>query len=514
MRPSPTGRRRRAPTEGFTACLTDLSGIPVSLNTKTGTQPKLLKYNLLSRKTMDYFPIFIDLKNRLCLLVGGGEIATRKGRLLSKAGARLRIVAPEISTELRELAAQNHGEICEREYLSSDLTNCVLAIAATDIEPLNEQISRDAQTQKILVNVVDSPALCTYITPAIIDRSPLVIAISSGGEAPVLARLIRAKLETLIPVGYGKLAQLASAWRERVKARFNEGDSRRRFWEKILQGPAAELMLNGKDAEAEAVIATEITQDDASLTQGEVYLVGGGPGDPELLTLRALRLMQQADVVLYDRLVSDGVMELVRRDAERIYVGKRRSEHAMQQENINQLLVDLAKQGKRVLRLKGGDPFIFGRGGEEIELLAQNHIPFQVVPGITAASGCAAYAGIPLTHRDHAQSVRFVTGHLKSDDINVQWPELANPTQTLVFYMGLIGLKDICDSLMANGRAATTPVALVEKGTTREQRVLIADLQSMAAVVESSQVRGPTLLIVGDVVKLHQSLKWFAPEGV
>ncbi|MDO8344475.1 MAG: siroheme synthase CysG [Cellvibrio sp.] len=462
---------------------------------------------------MEYFPVFLDLKNRLCLLVGGGDIATRKGRLLSKAGARLRVVAPEISSELRELVVQNNGELHEREYQSGDLNDCVIAIAATDIESLNEQISKDAKARNLPVNVVDSPALCTYITPAIIDRSPLVIAISSGGESPVLARLIRAKLETLIPTSYGRLAQIASSWRDRVKARFDDGDSRRRFWEKILQGPAAELALNGQEDAAEKIIATEITKDDQTITQGEVYLVGGGPGDPELLTLRALRLMQQADVVLYDRLVSDGVMELVRRDAERIYVGKRRSEHAMQQENINQLLVDLAKQGKRVLRLKGGDPFIFGRGGEEIELLAQNNIPFQVVPGITAASGCSAYAGIPLTHRDYAQSVRFVTGHLKSDNTNLQWPELANPTQTLVFYMGLVGLKEICESLIAHGRAASTPVALIEKGTTQEQRVLISDLDSIADVVAANDVHAPTLVIVGEVVKLHQSLKWFKADA-
>lgn len=458
---------------------------------------------------MDYFPVFLDLKNRLCLLVGGGDIATRKGRLLAKAGARLRVVAPDISAELRELVAQNNGELLERKYQTSDIDDCVIVVAATDIEPLNEQISHDAKAKNIPVNVVDSPALCTYITPAIIDRSPLVIAISSGGESPVLARLIRAKLETLIPTSYGRLAQIASNWRDRVKARFDDGDSRRRFWEKILQGPVAELVLNGQEDAAEKMIASEIAKEDESITQGEVYLVGGGPGDPELLTLRALRLMQQADVVLYDRLVSDGVMELVRRDAERIYVGKRRSEHAMQQENINQLLVDLAKQGKRVLRLKGGDPFIFGRGGEEIELLAQNNIPFQVVPGITAASGCAAYAGIPLTHRDYAQSVRFVTGHLKSDESNLQWPELANPTQTIVFYMGLVGLRDICESLIAHGRAATTPVALIERGTTQQQRVLIANLATIADLVASQEVHAPTLFIVGDVVKLHENLKWF-----
>lgn len=462
---------------------------------------------------MDYFPVFLDLKNRLCLLVGGGEVATRKGRMLAKAGARLRIVAPEISTELRELAARYGSELCEREYLPSDLRGCVLAIAATDDESLNERISNDAQALYLPVNVVDTPALCTYITPAIIDRSPLVVAISSGGEAPVLARLVRAKLEALIPSSYGKLAQVASQWRERVKARFSDGDSRRKFWEKILQGPAAELAMNGQSVAADEIIARELAADQAQLTQGEVYLVGGGPGDPELLTLRALRLMQQADIVLYDRLVSDGVMELVRRDAERIYVGKRRSEHTMEQENINQLLVDLAKQGKRVLRLKGGDPFIFGRGGEEIELLAQHRIPFQVVPGITAASGCAAYAGIPLTHRDYAQSVRFVTGHLKSDDTNLSWPELANPGQTLVFYMGLVGLREICDSLIHHGRSPATPVALVEKGTTAQQRVLIANLQTISDVVAANDVHAPTLVIVGEVVQLHDQLKWFGSDA-
>jgi uroporphyrin-III C-methyltransferase / precorrin-2 dehydrogenase / sirohydrochlorin ferrochelatase len=458
---------------------------------------------------MDYFPIFLDLKNRRCLLVGGGDVATRKGRLLSKAGAVLRVVALDISDELRALVKENNGEIFQREYQTSDMQDCFIAIAATDNQSLNEKISLDAKTINIPVNVVDSPELCTYITPAIIDRSPLVIAVSSGGEAPVLARLIRAKLETLIPANYGVLANIAKKWRDKVKARFDSGDSRRRFWEKILQGPTAELALNGQAEAAEKIIEQEINADDQSLTQGEVYLVGGGPGDPELLTLRALRLMQQADVVLYDRLVSDAVMELVRRDAERIYVGKRRSEHAMQQENINQLLVDLAKEGKRVLRLKGGDPFIFGRGGEEIELLAQNKIPFQVVPGITAASGCAAYSGIPLTHRDYAQSVRFVTGHLKSDDPNVSWPELANPTQTLVFYMGLVGLQEICEALIANGRAHTTPVALIEKGTRPDQRVFVADLSSIYERVAGEDVHAPTLFIVGEVVKLRHSLNWF-----
>ena len=458
---------------------------------------------------MDYFPVFLDLKGRRCLLVGGGEVATRKGRMLAKAGAKLRLVAPEISSELRELIVATGGELLEREYQEGDMDGCVLAVAATDIEELNKTISDHAKHINIPVNVVDTPALCTYITPAIIDRSPLMIAISSGGEAPVLARLVRAKLETLIPMSYGKLAGFASRWRERVKARFASGDERRKFWEDILQGPAAELTMNGQDQLADEFVQTQLVADQSQLTQGEVYLVGGGPGDPELLTLKALRLMQQADVVLYDRLVSDGVMDLVRRDAERIYVGKRRSDHAMPQENINQLLVDLAKQGKRVLRLKGGDPFIFGRGGEEIELLAENNVPFQVVPGITAASGCAAYAGIPLTHRDYAQSVRFVTGHLKSDTANVEWPELANPTQTIVFYMGLVALPQICESLIAHGRAATTPVALIERGTREDQRVYVSDLATINQVIAEKEIHAPTLFIVGDVVQLQGKLSWF-----
>jgi len=387
----------------------------------------------------------------------------------------------------------------------------VLVCSATDDEALNERISHESQARYLPTNVVDSPALCSFITPAIVDRSPLVMAISSGGEAPVLARLVRAKLETLVPATYGRLAQLASRWRERVKAAFPE-EYRRRFWEKVLQGPIAELVFRGEDEKAEQAIAEDLANPGYVDKQGEVYLVGGGPGDPELLTLRALRLMQQADVVLYDRLVSPEVMELVRRDADRIYVGKRRSDHHMPQQNINELLLDLAREGKRVLRLKGGDPFIFGRGGEEIELLASEGIPFQVVPGITAASGCAAYAGIPLTHRDHAQSVRFITGHLKTDHPNLTWPELALPGQTLVFYMSLVGLDEICEILVRNGRSADTPVALVEKGTTQNQRVLIGTLATMGAIVAESDVHGPTLLIVGEVVSLHNKLSWFTPD--
>jgi len=461
---------------------------------------------------MDYLPLFFDLKNRPCLLVGGGDIALRKARLLVKAGARITVVAPEICEDLRDLVKANEGSLVQRPFQDTDVDQHIFVIGATDLSDINAQISHSAQAKNIPVNIVDSPELCTVITPAIVDRSPLVIAISSGGQAPVLARMARAKIETLFPASYSRLADLASRLRERVKQAFSDLEQRRYFWENIFESEASELALNGQVDEAESLIIEKLqasAQGETIVNSGEVYLVGAGPGDPDLLTFKALRLMQQCDVVLYDRLVSDGVMELVRRDADRIYVGKARSDHAVPQGQINELLVTLAQEGKRVLRLKGGDPFIFGRGGEEIETLAGHDIPFQVVPGITAASGCSAYAGIPLTHRDYAQSVRFITGHLKDDSANIKWGELVEPSQTLVFYMGLNGLKSICKALIAHGRDPLTPAALVEKGTTAEQRVFTSDIQNLPDMVVENQVRAPTLLIIGGVVSLHDSLKWF-----
>jgi uroporphyrin-III C-methyltransferase/precorrin-2 dehydrogenase/sirohydrochlorin ferrochelatase len=324
----------------------------------------------------------------------------------------------------------------------------------------------------------------------------------------VLARLIRAKIETWIPATYGQLAGLAKRFRAQVKALFPDVQQRRVFWEDVFQGQVAESVFAGKQQEAQRLLEEKIAGI-APRMLGEVYLVGAGPGDPDLLTFRALRLMQQADVVLYDRLVAPAIIDLCRRDAERIYVGKQRADHALPQDQINQRLVTLALEGKRVLRLKGGDPFIFGRGGEEIEELAAHGIPFQVVPGITAASGCAAYAGIPLTHRDHAQSVRFVTGHLKDGSTNLPWTELTSSSQTLVFYMGLVGLPMICEQLIAHGRAATTPAALIQQGTTQNQRVITGTLADLAARVAEHEVRAPTLVIVGEVVQLREKLAWF-----
>jgi uroporphyrin-III C-methyltransferase/precorrin-2 dehydrogenase/sirohydrochlorin ferrochelatase len=460
---------------------------------------------------MDFLPLFHKLHNRRVLVIGGGEVALRKARLLAEAGGCLRVVSPQAVSELRELVEQGDGELMLRAYQPTDLQDVALVIAATDDEPLNAQISRQAQRLGIPVNVVDAPALCSVIFPAIVDRSPLIVAVSSGGDAPVLARLIRAKIETWIPATYGQLAGLAKMFRARVKRLLPDAQQRRIFWEEVFQGCVAESLFAGKPGEAQRLLEEKL-EGAAPRIQGEVYLVGAGPGDPDLLTFRALRLMQQADVVLYDRLVAPAIVELCRRDAERIYVGKRRADHVVPQEQINQRLIELARSGKRVLRLKGGDPFIFGRGGEEIEHLAAQGIPFQVVPGITAASGCSAYAGIPLTHRDYAQSVRFVTGHLKDGSCNLPWAELVAPCQTLVFYMGLIGLPVICAQLVAHGRSPSTPAALIQQGTTAKQRVFTADLSSLPHLVAQHDVHAPTLVIVGEVVRLRDKLAWF--EGI
>ncbi|WP_075187958.1 siroheme synthase CysG [Teredinibacter haidensis] len=460
---------------------------------------------------MDYLPLFFDVKNKPCLIVGGGSIATRKARLLAKAEAVIIVVAPKIEDELQRLVQQSGGACFFEGYQQRFIESKVLVISATDNRQLNEQVSKDCQQRNLPVNVVDSPDLCSVITPAIVDRSPLIIGISSGGEAPVLARRIRSHLDATLPAAYGQLAQLASRFRNKVKQAFSDGEQRRRFWESVINGDIAEQVFSGNTGKAEQLLEERISHSQCD-TSGEVYLVGAGPGDPDLLTFKALRLMQQAEVVLYDRLVSEPILEMVRRDAERIYVGKKRSEHSMAQQDINQLLLTLAQQGKRVLRLKGGDPFIFGRGGEEIDLLAENNIRFQVVPGITAASGCAAYAGIPLTHRDHSQSVRFITGHLKDGDVNFNWQEFVDSRQTLVFYMGLKGLEQICTKLIQYGKSADTPAALVERGTLPQQVVHSGTLASLPALIATREVHAPTLLIIGDVVKLQAKLSWYKSD--
>ncbi len=456
---------------------------------------------------MDIFPISLKLQQQPCLIVGGGHIAYRKAVLLAKAGAVIHVIAPEIESNLLEIVESSQGQYVQAPFSPDiQLRNYRLVIAATNDKAVNIQVFEACEAEKILVNSVDDPPHCRFMVPAIIDRSPLVVSIATNGTSPVLSRQIRTQLEATIPHGMGKLADFSGQWRASVKAKIINPDERRIFWEDLYASPLKEHVFNDNIAEANRLIEQALLEWKAP--KGEVYLVGAGPGDPELLTLKALRLMQQADVIIYDRLVSPAILELCRRDADKIYVGKARSNHSVPQEGINALLVEYAAKGKRVCRLKGGDPFIFGRGGEEIQELFAAGVAFQVVPGITAASGCSAYAGIPLTHRDYAQSVRFLTGHLKEGSPELPWKELVYENQTLVLYMGLVGLEKICAQLIAHGQHPNMPVALISKGTTPEQKVVVGTLADIASKVSEYQIQAPTLTIIGEVVSLREQLQW------
>jgi len=457
---------------------------------------------------VEFLPLHFDLKGRRCLVVGDQDIATRKADLLHRAGAELLLNALNPCESLLELSSETNVSLVREPFHLGLLDDVELVVAASDDPALNRAVSEAARQRHLPVNVVEQPDLSTFIFPSIIDRSPIIVSVSSGAQIPVLTRLLRSRLESLIPHAYGRLAEVAAEFRERVRDQLPHQNQRRRFWESVLEGKIADLVLGGREDKARQEIEAVLAESEQLTQLGEVYLVGAGPGDPDLLTFKALRLMRQADVVLYDRLVAPEILDLVRRDAERINVGKERSRHTLPQEDINQLLVRLAKQGKRVLRLKGGDPFIFGRGGEEIERLSEAGIPFQVVPGISAANGCAAYAGIPLTHRDYSQSVRFITGHLKDNSVTLPWQEFVQEHQTLVFYMGLQGLPEICHQLIAHGMRPEMPVALVSRGTTRFQKVLTSTLQEMPSVLAREEVQAPTLIIIGEVVKLRTKLSW------
>ncbi len=458
---------------------------------------------------MDFLPIFLDIRNRACLIVGGGSVAARKAMLIRRAGGNIMVIAPHPSREMQVLINSGSARHQARPFEDEDLKDQVLVIAATDDAAVNRSVARLAKARNMPVNVADDPSAGTFVLSSVVDRSPVQIAISTGGASPVLTRELRARIETCIPAAYGRLAGLVKTFRQEIKHRLPNTTQRRRFWEQTLQGPVAEAVFAGREAAAREMLEASLdsVMDDA--ITGEVYLVGAGPGDPDLLTFRALRLMQQADVVVYDRLVSAPILELVRRGAQRIYAGKYPRGPSVAQEDINALLVRLAKAGQRVLRLKGGDPFVFGRGGEEIATLVDEGVSFQVVPGITAANGCAAYAGIPLTHRDYAQACIFVTGHRREGTNDLNWPMLAHEQQTLVFYMGLLGVDVICDRLIAHGLPASTPAAMIAQGTTPHQHVLIGDLATLPRLVADSNVRAPTLIIVGQVVRLHEKLRWF-----
>jgi uroporphyrin-III C-methyltransferase/precorrin-2 dehydrogenase/sirohydrochlorin ferrochelatase len=457
--------------------------------------------------------MFFQLENRPCLVVGGGEVAARKVSLLLRAGGKVSVISPELCESLQ--GRLNAGEITHlnKSFAADDLSDYVLVIAATDDAAVNRQISEIARQKNIPVNVVDQPELCSFIVPSIIDRSPVQVAVSTGGASPVLARLLRARLETIIPAAYGKLGLLMEEFRSKVKKAIKDPDKRRSFWETVIEGPIAEMVFSGKEEAAREAMHTAVDEN-IMPDRGEVYLVGAGPGDPDLLTFRALRLLQQADVIVYDRLVSEEILDLARRDADLVYVGKERDKHTLPQEDINKMLARVAKKGKRVLRLKGGDPFIFGRGGEEIETLMQEGVPFQIVPGITAAAGAASYGGIPLTHRDYAQSVLFVTGHLKDGTMNLNWDAMVQPNQTVVVYMGLLGAKILCEQLVKHGMSSQTPIALVQQATTTNQKVFIGTLESMPQIIDKNTIKPPTLIIVGDVVQLHNKLAWYSPLEV
>jgi uroporphyrin-III C-methyltransferase / precorrin-2 dehydrogenase / sirohydrochlorin ferrochelatase len=454
---------------------------------------------------MEYLPICLNIKDKNVLVVGGGAVACRKASLLVSANAHVIMIAKTFNSCCEDLKVTRH----KRAFREDDINNISLVIAATDDNKTNLDVSYFAKKKNIPVNVVDTPAMCSFILPAILDRSPVQIAISTAGSSPVLSRLLRQKLEGLIPSSYGKLGKLLAQYRDDVKNKYKTITERKNFWEEVILGPIAQFIFSGQEKKAQDAIKAKIADNTSYNDSGEVYLVGAGPGDPDLLTFKALRLMMQCDIVVYDRLVSQEIVKMLPKDAMRIYVGKERSNHTITQDKINQLLVDKAKEGFKVLRLKGGDSFIFGRGAEEIATLTKNKINFQIVPGITAASGCTTYAGIPLTHRDHSQACIFVTGHLKDGSIDLNWKMLAHKHQTIVFYMGLHGLNVIVTELIKNGMNKKTPAALIQQGTTTQQRTFVGNLANLTSLVQKHQIKAPTIIVVGEVVKLHEKLKWF-----
>ena len=452
---------------------------------------------------MNRLPLFLDLSDQPCLVIGGGDVAARKIASLVDAGARVTVVAPVLGDTTAELAERHGLEVLVRQFEPSDVRGRLLVIAATDDAGVNRAAFTACRERCVLINTVDDAALSTAIFPSIVDRGPVTVAVSTGGASPTLARRIREQIETLLPAATGRLAEFLGRRRAGVREAVPDIDARRRLWEQALDGNVPALIAAGDEQAADAELERLAS---GGRPEGFVSLVGAGPGDPDLLTLKALRTLQRAEVIYYDNLVSAGVLDRCRRDAKRVYVGKRRAFAGARQADINARLLADAQRGLRVVRLKGGDPFIFGRGGEEIETLRRHGVDFEVIPGITAALGCAAYAGIPLTHRDWAQSVRFVTGHLRDDVVNLDWPELAKPDQTLVVYMGLAGLRQLTVRLIEHGMDPETPSATISRGTLEDQAVVAAPVTGLAAAVEAAGLPGPTTTIIGRVVDLRAEL--------
>lgn len=462
---------------------------------------------------MDYLPIFVNIRDQHCLIVGGGAVAARKADLFIQSGAIVTVVAPELGNEMKFHLACSKIVWQMMEYsdeLMAELPKPKLVISATDDEQVNQAVYQYCQQHEIPVNVADQTDYCDFILPAIVDRDPMIVAVSTGGRSPVLARVMKARLETLIPHGFRQLTEMVGRYRQKVKDAISDLDGRKAFWEALLTGLFIDKAVQGKIDEAEQLMEQAIARvraEGQQIPQGEVYIIGAGPGDPELMTFKGLRLLQQADVILYDRLVGPEILEMARREAERIYVGKKDKWHKVEQPNISKLMVDLARDGQKVARLKGGDPYIFGRGAEEVELLVENNIPFQVVPGITAASGCSTYADFPLTHRDYAQSVVLVTGHQQSGAKGVDYGRLAQSGDTMVFYMGIKNAAKIQAGLVEHGMNPNTPAAIIENGTKVDQKTTVTTLGELAQTVEKQTIKPPALLIVGDVIKVRDRLQ-------
>jgi len=458
---------------------------------------------------VNYLPLFLDLKSKNVLVVGAGEVAFNKITLLLRAEAKINIIAKELCQEVELLVSQKKVNWISKEFNPSYLHKIFLVISATNNIKLNKHIFDICNKHYLLVNTVDDKLKCSFIFPSIIDRNPIIVAISSGGTAPVLLRFLREKIESILPMRLGDVAQIAGEWRSVIKKHFSNFLQRRHFWERLFKSMFVEHILNGKKKQAISVLKENMNFNNSS--RGEIILVGAGPGDSGLLTLRGLQMLQEADVVLYDYLISSDVLDLIRRDAKRICVGKRAGFKNITQNKIIELLIRLARQGKKVVRLKGGDPFIFGRGGEEIEAARKEGINFQVVPGITSAIGIAAYTGIPLTHRKYAQGVIFITGHKSKNGFLNNWSILSDSSYTLVIYMGTLQAVDISKKLIALGRSKSTPIAIVGHGTTINQKVIISSLNDVEKIINFSIT--PSLLIIGDVVHLHKKLSWFHNEN-
>jgi uroporphyrin-III C-methyltransferase/precorrin-2 dehydrogenase/sirohydrochlorin ferrochelatase len=426
---------------------------------------------------MRHFPIFLDLHGRRALVLGTGEVAARKAEVLRQAGANVTMAG---------------------QFAPAALAGCAVAVGADAPEAELQALATAARLAGIPVNVVDRPELCSFIMPAIVDRDPVTIAISSSGTAPVLARLLRARIEAVVPPAFGRLAALAGALQTDIRRRLPDLAIRRRVLERLFTGRAAELVFAGREDEARDEFAQALDED--LPRGGMVFLVGAGPGAADLLTLRAQRLLGEADVIVHDRLVTAAILEMARRDAERIFVGKARANHCMPQEDINALLVRLARAGKKVVRLKGGDPFVFGRGGEEAEALQDAGVAFEVVPGVTAALACAAQAGIPLTHRAVARTVTFATGHTRDGKLDLDFAPLVRGRATLAIYMGIVSLPQLRSGLLANGMHPDTPAALIESGGTPDHRALHGTLDELVARAPAWTRGGPTLVLIGDAV--------------